>query len=278
MDYKRIYDEFIADRRAKEAALIASGEYVERHHVVPRSLGGSDEKSNMIALTAADHYFAHECLARIHGGKMWAALYFMSQSGTTSAREVFVCRWKYDVARKKYADNMPEHIVNCGARLVDNEKRLKALAAYHATADISAMVKSRYKNPEYYNSWREAQKNAWTDERKQAKREKTKELWKTPEYKAKMVARKGAWTGKEAELSEAMKAKWKDPVFASKMKGRKQSVATQFQGKKTINLDTGEVFDSSLKAANAYGVSGTAIRNAIAFKGKSGGYRWAYAS
>lgn len=74
MDYKRIYAEFIKDRREKEPLL--SG-YVERHHILPRSLGGGNESENLIRLTAEDHFFAHLCLAKIHGGKMWAPVAFM---------------------------------------------------------------------------------------------------------------------------------------------------------------------------------------------------------
>lgn len=71
MDYQRIYDAFIADRCVKQKSLKG---YVERHHIQPRSLGGSDDNLNIVRLTATDHYFAHCCLAKIHGGAMWFAL------------------------------------------------------------------------------------------------------------------------------------------------------------------------------------------------------------
>lgn len=74
MDYARIYCEFIADRRAKEGALEG---YTERHHILPRCLGGSDEAQNLINLTPEDHFFAHLLLAKAHGGKLWAPIAFM---------------------------------------------------------------------------------------------------------------------------------------------------------------------------------------------------------
>lgn len=73
MDYERIYAAFIDDRKAKP---VPTG-YSERHHIVPRSLGGGDEKSNLIRLTAEDHFFAHLLLAKAHGGKMWFPLKLM---------------------------------------------------------------------------------------------------------------------------------------------------------------------------------------------------------
>lgn len=73
MDYSRIYSEFIADRKAKPEP---KG-YTERHHILPRSLGGGDEPENLIRLTAEDHIFAHLLLAKAHGGAMWFALTIM---------------------------------------------------------------------------------------------------------------------------------------------------------------------------------------------------------
>jgi hypothetical protein len=64
MNYERIYQQFIADRKAKEADLNASGEYYEKHHIIPRSLGGGDEPENLVALTARDHLYAHYLLVK----------------------------------------------------------------------------------------------------------------------------------------------------------------------------------------------------------------------
>ncbi len=75
MDYARIYREFISDRLAKQPEAPV---YFERHHIVPRALGGSNCASNLIRLTAEDHLFAHLLLARIHGGAMWSAVLLMN--------------------------------------------------------------------------------------------------------------------------------------------------------------------------------------------------------
>lgn len=84
MDYNRIYLSFIDDRRSRPAP----DGYSEKHHILPRSLGGSDEQSNMIRLTPEDHYFAHLLLAKIHGGKMWNAIYAMCHlSGADTGRD-----------------------------------------------------------------------------------------------------------------------------------------------------------------------------------------------
>lgn len=79
MDYNRIYHDFIVSRQDK----VVSG---ERHHIVPRALGGGDEDTNLIVLTPGDHLFAHMLLAKIHGGSMLHAVALMLNDGKYRGR------------------------------------------------------------------------------------------------------------------------------------------------------------------------------------------------
>ena len=75
MDYKKHYNLLI------EKALNRNIEcYTELHHIVPRCLGGSDEKSNLIKLTPEEHFIAHKLLTKIYPNnlKLLYALNFMS--------------------------------------------------------------------------------------------------------------------------------------------------------------------------------------------------------
>lgn len=65
MDYLKIYNSLIDDR-AKENRFKGDGKYYEIHHIAPRCLGGVDDKSNLILLTAREHFIAHRLLAKIH--------------------------------------------------------------------------------------------------------------------------------------------------------------------------------------------------------------------
>ncbi len=38
-----------------------------KHHIIPRHLGGTDDPSNLIELTIAEHAEAHRCLYEEHG-------------------------------------------------------------------------------------------------------------------------------------------------------------------------------------------------------------------
>lgn len=113
MDYANIYSDFIASRRKTEKGLVKSKAYRERHHVVPVAVGGSNEPANLIYLTARDHYFAHCCLAKIHGGKMWSALFAMANMTKTSGSASYFLRGRLvEVARREAAlvrsENMTE--------------------------------------------------------------------------------------------------------------------------------------------------------------------------
>ena len=79
MNYARIYSEFIADRLTKQPV---KPDYFEKHHILPRSLGGDNSSDNIIRLTAEDHIFAHLFLARWHNSRgMWAAVKFIFGQG-----------------------------------------------------------------------------------------------------------------------------------------------------------------------------------------------------
>ena len=39
--------------------------YVERHHIIPKSLGGSNNKENIVSLTAREHFLVHLLLVRM---------------------------------------------------------------------------------------------------------------------------------------------------------------------------------------------------------------------
>lgn len=61
MDYDKLYWKLI--NRALEREFPESDEY-ERHHIVPRSEGGSNKKSNKVRLTPKEHHVCHLCLIK----------------------------------------------------------------------------------------------------------------------------------------------------------------------------------------------------------------------
>lgn len=61
MNYKKHYDKLMERSKYR----IPDG-YVEKHHIVPRCLGGKDEVDNIAILTPEEHFLAHQLLVKIY--------------------------------------------------------------------------------------------------------------------------------------------------------------------------------------------------------------------
>lgn len=68
---------FTIINRAKSRSIIDT--YTEKHHIIPKSLGGSNSKENLVTLTAREHYLCHLLLPKMTVGiakqSMWHALW-----------------------------------------------------------------------------------------------------------------------------------------------------------------------------------------------------------
>ena len=42
--------------------------YCERHHILPHSLGGTNDKANLVKLTAREHFICHRLLVKMLEG------------------------------------------------------------------------------------------------------------------------------------------------------------------------------------------------------------------
>ena len=75
MDHQKIYDNIILN--AKFQNRIKHREiYYEEHHIVPKCLGGEEEKENKVLLTAREHFVVHKLLTYIYKGHRGIALAF----------------------------------------------------------------------------------------------------------------------------------------------------------------------------------------------------------
>jgi len=52
MNYHKIYNQIIYDPRNN----ILTG-YIEKHHIIPKSLGGSNASDNIVRLSCRQHFF-----------------------------------------------------------------------------------------------------------------------------------------------------------------------------------------------------------------------------
>ena len=54
MNYSLIYDRMI--KRRQSSPLLDQNIYVERHHIIPRCMGGTNTQTNLVSLTAPPQF------------------------------------------------------------------------------------------------------------------------------------------------------------------------------------------------------------------------------
>ncbi len=61
LNYNKIYTDLI--EKSRHRTIIGYG---EQHHIIPRCLNGSDDKTNLASLTPEEHYVAHQLLVKLY--------------------------------------------------------------------------------------------------------------------------------------------------------------------------------------------------------------------
>lgn len=101
MNYIKIHNEIIERARKRQKPDC----YTEKHHVIPKSMGGDDVKENIVTLTAREHFIIHWLLAKIHNNnQMVFALFSMTKPGNSSQNRYTSHSFRY--TREKMAEMM----------------------------------------------------------------------------------------------------------------------------------------------------------------------------
>ena len=104
MNYKRIYDNLV--QKALERG--KPNGYFEKHHIVPKCVGGENTKGNLVLFTAKEHFVAHKLLTKLYPSTpgIWYALIAMGRIQEFKSRIFESERLKAYAMRKgfKYSD------------------------------------------------------------------------------------------------------------------------------------------------------------------------------
>lgn len=110
MNYKKNYDVLIqhalkkverCERPSSRSAYLKNKTlygYIEFHHIVPKSFGGSNDESNLIPFTAREHFLTHYLLCKITENdkdkhyKMLNAFNRMAKCGVYNSKMYEYCR------------------------------------------------------------------------------------------------------------------------------------------------------------------------------------------
>lgn len=99
MNHQKVYDVIIEKARSENRIKLKKGQknyvYYEKHHIIPKCLSGTNDKENLVLLTAREHFICHKLLTYIHkdNRKIACAFHLMT----------FMNKRKYGITSRDYA-------------------------------------------------------------------------------------------------------------------------------------------------------------------------------
>jgi flagellar biosynthesis GTPase FlhF len=204
MDYQKIYNDLISKARS-ENRVKGKGVYYERHHIIPRCLGGEGnlaskkEHPNLVLLTAREHFIAHKLLYFIYTKNIKIARAFWAMISNKSKGR------NYKVSSREYAE-----LQEIAAKSISGKNN-----------PLFKMVKNPFTNPDFIKKNSERQKNrVRTSEERKKISESKKGKKATEETKQKMSkTRKGRKRNPESvrKSAESNKGKKRSPEIIKMM-------------------------------------------------------------
>lgn len=174
MNYEKIYQSLIQTRlQLNRKFSVGCG--LEKHHIISKSLGGSNHKDNIIVLTPREHCIAHILLSKMY-------------SGVEKAKMCYAL-----IALTKWRNKNRTSITS---RQYENLKK----------AHNKALM-----DPDYRALRSEITKKQWTPERRAAVSQKTKLQWSEPNSKKRKSFGSDEYKTKK---SQQMKQQWQNPDYA----------------------------------------------------------------
>lgn len=99
------YQEFIDNILNTRGRFACGDEYHERHHIVPRCMGGTNDEDNLIDLFAREHFEVHRLLAleNPENDSLVYAWWMMAHTNNANQRDYEITAEEYEEARIKFS-------------------------------------------------------------------------------------------------------------------------------------------------------------------------------
>lgn len=185
MDYSKQYALLVESRKNMNRKFVTGCGY-EKHHIIPKALGGSNTKDNIVVLTPREHCLAHMLLAKMYSGearaKMCYALIALAKLRNKN-RKALTSR-QYEVLRKAhYAALMdPDYRALRSANTAKQwtpERRAAVAAKTKKQWQENSKKRDFYSSDEWRNRQREHTARRWKDDSyRKARSEQAKAQWK----------------------------------------------------------------------------------------------------
>lgn len=274
----KIYEEFINNILSTRGRFVCGDEYHERHHIIPRCVGGTNDEDNLIDLFAKEHFIAHKILALENpdNNSLVYAWTMMSWVKCDHHDRYELTPEEYEEAKKRFS------AINKGKTLSEETRKKISEAKKNITEETRKKMSDNHadvsgkNNPMYGKNHSEETKQKLRELSKgQPSPMKCKKH--SREAKEKMSAsKKGKYTGED------------NPNYGNhKLKGRFTGVNSPSygSGKAVIQLTlNGEFVNEYVSAYEAGKMTGinrggiTQVCNHTNNRTIAGGFRWMFKS
>jgi len=125
MNYEKIYSDLI--NKAKSSNRNKKEGVYEKHHIIPKCLGGGNNKENLVLLTPREHFIAHSLLIKFHSGKEKAKLSFslFQMCRKNSQHKRIISARQFELAKKLMSENCRGENATFYGRKHTDEAKLK---------------------------------------------------------------------------------------------------------------------------------------------------------
>lgn len=115
--YSRIYDLMIAKCKARGWTKKTAPCYTEKHHIMPRSFGGSNEEENLVVFTAREHFISHKLLVKMYSGKwkskmVYAIHLMMTVDNEDGKHHLKITSHDYERIKAAYSEVLKSRVVS----------------------------------------------------------------------------------------------------------------------------------------------------------------------
>jgi hypothetical protein len=87
--------------------------YSEKHHIIPSSLGGTNDSSNIVSLSPKEHFVCHHLLTRMVAGNDWYkminAFHCMTRKSDKHKRDFVITSKVYQILRESMSKTMAKN-------------------------------------------------------------------------------------------------------------------------------------------------------------------------
>lgn len=182
--YTRIYFEIIQNA----AKRISDSNKYEKHHILPKSIGGNDNIDNIVKLTYREHFIAHwlltkMCVDESNKRKMLYAMRSMSWNKTDKRK---ISSWQYEISKKCAAESRKNKTVSIETREKLSIAGKKRFENKEQRIKMSISQSGKKLTKETKNKISKTQKEKFLDPTfKSMHKERNKKIMNTEEFKRK---------------------------------------------------------------------------------------------